>query len=142
MNTVHFFRCLTKVHSLSLSIMKVLYHQNANITKAGSIAVFKHNVTVTVHNGLIRSDPPFALHRSKISYEYTIFFIQNLENYIVQGVEMYKESYNILLGNIKFYYKKWIFMSGINNFEHQYKYQHTKTNKMPYTILSTDYMQQ
>jgi len=45
MNTVHFLRCLTKVHGLSLSIMQVLYHQNAKISKAGSIAVFKHNVT-------------------------------------------------------------------------------------------------
>jgi len=25
--------------------MKVLYHQNANISKAGSTAVFKYNVT-------------------------------------------------------------------------------------------------
>jgi len=45
MNTVNFLRRLTEVHGLSLSIMQVLYHQNGNISKAGSTAVFKHNVT-------------------------------------------------------------------------------------------------
>jgi hypothetical protein len=86
--------------------MKVLYHQNANISKAGSAAFFKHNAnTVIVHNGLIRLHSPSALHRSNISYKYTVFLIQNTENYIVHSVKTYNESYNILLGNIKVYYK-------------------------------------
>jgi len=36
---------------------------------------------------------------------------------------------------------QWIFMSVINNFQHQCKYQHKETNKMPQTILSIDYKQ-